>query len=292
MGELMASASVGLSLRNRVWRAFYRKVVRRVLGPGSLQDQDTLETDVVGRPDNPNAPLDERVRNISWYHTIDLGGIVTSGLFDHREAAEGYQLPARLDALRVLDVATFDGFWAFEFERRGATDVVALDVPSVADIDLPPRTRARMSRELLASAVSAGFQLAHEALGSRVQRAALSVYDLSPHRLGEFDLVFCGDLLMHLTNPFAALRRIRSVTRGRAFIVDYVRPDLDRFDGCRPMHYHGGRDQCAWWLFSVAALEAMIRDAGFSRVETAGTFRTGYRDKSPRAARAAFWAYP
>ncbi len=42
--------------------------------------------------------------------------------------------------MRVLDVGTWDGFWAFEMERRGA-DVVALDVEHESEYDWPPRRR-------------------------------------------------------------------------------------------------------------------------------------------------------
>src|SRR6476620_9707976 len=78
-----------------------------------------------------------------WYHTIDLGnGEVTPGWFDMRPHVGQYGLPDRMDGMRVLDCGTWDGFWAFEFERRGAT-VVALDVDHEWEYDSPPRRRPR-----------------------------------------------------------------------------------------------------------------------------------------------------
>lgn len=57
--------------------------------------------------------------NPSWYHTIDLGGSVeTPGYVDWRGYADRI-LPAELRGLRALDVGTYDGFWAFEMEKRG-----------------------------------------------------------------------------------------------------------------------------------------------------------------------------
>jgi hypothetical protein len=41
-----------------------------------------------------------------------------------RPHLSNYPLPERLDGKRVLDVATFDGFWAFEPERMGRFDLV------------------------------------------------------------------------------------------------------------------------------------------------------------------------
>src|SRR5579862_1780783 len=111
--------------------------------------------------------LGERVRERSWYHTLELGpGLVTDGWFDLRPYVPRYGLPERLDGLRCLDVGTWDGFWAFEMERRGG-EVVALDVPGEEELDWPPRRRPT---ELSSEPRGAGFRLAAEAIGSRVQR--------------------------------------------------------------------------------------------------------------------------
>lgn len=44
----------------------------------------------------------------------------------------------------------------------------------------------------------------------------MSVYDLSAESVGTYDLVFCGSMLLHVTDPVRALWRIREVTRGTA----------------------------------------------------------------------------
>jgi hypothetical protein len=82
-----------------------------------------------------------------WYHTIELApGAVTSGVVDQRPAANRV-LPATLAGLRCLDVGTFDGFWAFEMERRGAAEVVASDVASFDALDWSRPARARRADE-------------------------------------------------------------------------------------------------------------------------------------------------
>jgi len=221
--------------------------------------------------------LQRRVNNIDWYHTIDLGnGIITPGSFDHRPYVEHFGLPERLDGKRVLDVATFDGFWAFECEKRGA-EVVAIDLDRYGDIDLAPRVRQRLSNEQLDKPLGCGFALAHEVLGSSVRRETLSVYDLSPARLGTFDFVFCSDLLLHLTCPMRALQSIRSVAAERAVIVDTFHALLPQ----NTLKYIGGAETSVWWHFSLGALEHMITDAGFANVELTRTFQMPYgRGKS------------
>ena len=185
--------------------------------------------------------------------------------------------------MRVLDIATFDGFWAFEFERRGAAEVVALDIATVGEVDLPYRVRAGMTREELDRPIGGGFALAHATFGSKVKHVHCNVYELTPEALGQFDFVHCGDLLLHLRDPARALANIRGVTRGRALISDCFFPDFDRHD-LPLMQYEGGRGTNIWWRFGANALRTMIGDAGFGGVEETSRFRYG-----PRGAPATMW---
>lgn len=233
--------------------------------------------------------LRERVARLTWYHSIPLpGGVVTPGDFDHGPYLAHYPIPARLDGKRVLDVATYDGYWAFEFERRGAAEVVALDIGRYGDADIQPSLRDRTDPAILAHATGAGFALAKEALGSQVRREVLNVYDLSPERLGRFDFVFCGDLLLHLMNPVKALERIRSVVGGEALLVDCYSPHLPG----KTAEYRGGANRSVWWSVSRDCLQQMILDAGFGHVALRHTFKFGHRGEKPWMWHAAFNARP
>jgi tRNA (mo5U34)-methyltransferase len=233
--------------------------------------------------------LREGVARLNWYHTIALPeGIVTPGDFDHRPYLAHYPIPARLDGMRVLDVATFDGYWAFEFERRGAAEVVALDIGTVGDADIQPGLRARTDPRVLNQKTGAGFAFAKAALGSRVRREELSVYELSPERVGRFDFVFCGDLLLHLMTPVKALERIRSVLGGEAIVVDCFSPHLPG----KTAEYRGGLNRCVWWSVSLGCLHQMIEDANFGEVTLLDRFKIGHRGEKPWMWRAVFSARP
>ena len=225
----------------------------------SLAFLDDLADQAGKQPDDGEADEPDLAR-LGWYHTIELpDGTVTPGMFDHRPLVEHYGLPDDLTGRRVLDVATADGFWAFEFERRGG-DVVALDIHP-ADWDLPPGSVLRVSRRK-----ASRLSIAGRLLGSSVRTEELSVYDLDPDRVGTFDFVHTADLLIHLERGLEALRRIRSVTRegGEFLIADAVDVELDGVD---LVHYVGGWHHLMWWLPSVQALGQMIVDAGFSEVK-------------------------
>ncbi len=155
------------------------------------------------------AELREQVAGRQWYHTLELApGVRTPGWFDLRETAAAL-LPASLAGRRCLDVGTFDGFWAFEMERRGAAEVIAIDILDPRRWDWP----ANSADEVVAALGErkrggAGFELAREALGSAVERRELSVYDLDPDEIGSFDFVYVGSLLLHLRDPVRALAAV------------------------------------------------------------------------------------
>ncbi|MCP9488553.1 MAG: class I SAM-dependent methyltransferase [Solirubrobacteraceae bacterium MAG38_C4-C5] len=157
--------------------------------------------------------LRERAAAIPWYQSIELpGGLITRGDYDMADALERVPFPASLAGLRCLDVGTRDGFWAFEMERRGAAEVVATDLVSQSEVDLPeprPSFDAEHLRHL--DDRNASFELAREALDSRVEWKPINVYDLTPERVGSFDFAFVGSLLLHLRNPVDALSAVRGV---------------------------------------------------------------------------------
>jgi tRNA (mo5U34)-methyltransferase len=232
--------------------------------------------------------LKTRVAEIEWYHTINLGdGIVTPGVFDHAPVMGKYPLPERLDGLRVLDVATFDGYFAFEMERRGAKEVVALDVSCARELDMPRSRRNRMTPGELDARFGKGYFLAHETLRSKVQRVEMNVYDLSPERLGKFDLVHLGSLLLHLKNPIKALENVYDVTKSRAVIADCYSPKLP----LKIMRYLGGQENCAWWSMSLGCLTQIIKDSGFSRVELKSKYSIVHRTMKRSIRHAGFVAY-
>jgi tRNA (mo5U34)-methyltransferase len=214
--------------------------------------------------------LQQEVVQYPWYHSIDLGGgVVTPGMFDHRGAEERHGLPSDLTGKRCLDVGTMDGFWAFAMERRGAAEVVAVDIDDPASLDWPASLRHTIVKTI-DETKGARFELVRSSLGSSVDRRLSSVYDLDPAELGSFDFVFCGDMLVHLKDPVSAVERIRSVCRGTAVITNPVKEHFPYFR--RPLAQFDGIGEFEWWVPNRAALERLVRAAGFPKVETGPEF--------------------
>ncbi|MBC8078375.1 MAG: methyltransferase domain-containing protein [Chloroflexales bacterium] len=154
-------------------------------------------------------PLDENEAAIRaqidavayWYHRIPIRpGIVTPGVNDCATTLGRLRLPTDCHGLRVLDLGACDGFFAFELERRGA-EVVAVDYKA---------------------AEQSGFAVAAELMGYKGVYIQENIYNLSPERLGTFDIVLFLGLLYHLPDPLRALWIVRSLCRDQLYLETYV----------------------------------------------------------------------
>lgn len=212
--------------------------------------------------------LAQEVAALEWYHTIELSPeVVTPGWHDTRSILPEIPLPRSLAGMRCLDVGTFDGYWAFEMERRGADEVVAIDILDPDQWDWPwgsdASTIAAIGRR---KAGGRGFEIAKRELHSSVERQELSVYDLDPEEIGVFDLVYLGSLLIHLRDPVRAVERLRSVCRGRLIVMDGIDLELSLLHPRRPVAHLDARGRPWWWYPNQAGLARMIEAGGFRLV--------------------------
>jgi tRNA (mo5U34)-methyltransferase len=253
-----------------------------------------------GRARSQPSPLAERVAAIPmWWHSIDLGdGLVTPG-------RKPVDLEAELGALRlpdlrgktVLDVGAWDGFYSFAAERLGARRVVALDhfVWSIDREALEAHRAERRRRGLPVEHPEGvpgvwrpdtvpgkrGFDLAREALGSRVEPVVADFMHVEPAELGTFDVVLFLGVLYHLRHPLAALERLAALTGELAVIETEaaVFPRARNRALCEFVEHEHKGDPTNWWLPNERALAALCRSAGFAdvrvltRAPRSGTYR-------------------
>src|SRR5471032_3308631 len=148
------------------------------------------------------AELQSRSAKLRWYQTIDLGhGVITPGVDDTPYRLGRLDFPASFAGQSVLDIGAWDGFFSFEAERRGATRVLATDWYACHGVGWGTNEG------------KAGFELAREARGSRVEDLDIDAMDISPERVGTFDVVLFLGVLYHLRHPLLALERVAAVTR-------------------------------------------------------------------------------
>ena len=238
------------------------------------------------------------VGTVDWYHSLQLPyGIVTPGTFDTANELRRIPFPTSLRGKRCLDVATANGFWAFEMERRGATEVIAIDLPPHR-MDWPAGADARGAdgQEVTGRR---GFDIAHDALRSSVCWRNLSVYELAPDVAGEFDFVFVGSLLLHLRDPVAALTAIARVLRGELLSVDAISLPLTLLHPRNPIVRFQARDWPLWWAPNLRAYRQIFGAAGLHIVASGRPFfvkhgpgYTGGKGDEPTNSRPSLYRHP
>jgi tRNA (mo5U34)-methyltransferase len=235
------------------------------------------------------AQLEEMAGSVSfWWHSIDLGqDVVTKGtktpeILQHE--LESLRLPDLRDKT-VLDIGSWDGFFSFEAERRGARRVVALD-HYVWSLDfakyvqyweeckergvapLPGQETPNWQPDKLPG--KHGYDIAHKALDSKVEAVVGDFMTMDLEPLGTFDVVFFLGVLYHMENPLASLRRVAFLTNSVAIIETHaiVVPEYEHLEICE--FYSSNQlagDASNWWGPNLKALTGMCRAAGFARVD-------------------------
>lgn len=196
-----------------------------------------------------------------WYHIIEVApGVLTPGRYDPRTVLDVMGFPKDFTGKTVLDIGTFDGFFAFEAVRRGAKRVLAMDRHPIDH---------------------RGFAIARQLLGFNVNYLQGSVYDLSPDVHGTFDVVLFLGVLYHLRNPILAIDKIHRVCKEYMFLESHVLDNAFIHEGKQTplqqvnpvlvsspiMQFYPGdelnQDLSNWFAPNVTCVEAMLRTCGF-----------------------------
>lgn len=213
--------------------------------------------------------IEQRVRSLGpWFHNLDLHGVKTAPehfLGDYptvKWQRFAHALPDDLTGQSVLDIGCNAGFYSIEMKKRGAARVVGIDS------DDAYLAQARFAAEISGH---------HD-----IEFRKLDVYDVG--KLGEtFDLVIFMGVLYHLRHPLLALDTLhdtvvgdrllfQSMQRGSKNVLhveeDYPFEETEVFerDGYPLMYFVERRyagDPTNWWIPNRAAVEAMLRSAGF-----------------------------
>jgi len=222
------------------------------------------------------ADLKRKIAQIqSWYHRIDLGdGVETPGHFRMADYLRHYHFPDRMDGMRVLDVGASTGFFAYEFERRGAAEVVGVELPSWEAHDWTPRQRAELAAKSAHEKLNVdrevmrdGFTVVGEGLHSkRVKRIWKAIYDLRAADLGTFDIVFSGAMLMHVRDPILGIQRMRECCKDTGRLIVSISTTM--MDSKEPLaRFAGEWNQCNWWQMSPACLDSVLTCCDFGTIE-------------------------
>lgn len=228
--------------------------------------------------------LKARVAALGWHHSIDLGrGIVTPGL-------SGKRLPKSVfpsfSGRSVLDIGAWDGLYSFMAERAGASRIVALDHYAWG-VDIHARQQywdechrngllpdqGLDEREFFRPDLPGRrpFDLAREALDSKVEPVVADFMTMDVEALGQFDVVLYLGVLYHMREPLTALTRLRKVTAEVA-VIETVGLSVPGHRDIPLLRFYPGNELNAdfgnWFTISETALHGLCRAAGFSASKT------------------------
>jgi SAM-dependent methyltransferase len=228
--------------------------------------------------DYSKAQLEAEVAKRFWYHKIDLGkGVVTPG-YDFDSVWDGIRSSRKsidYKGKRVLDIASWDGMWAFEAEKLGAALVVATDADNRNE----------------------NFEFVRTVLNSTVR----SYYNIPPHRIydrldavvfshsnpglpsqpsqkefcksNSFDIVQHLGLLYHLRDPMMTISQARSVMKDDGYLLLETAVVIDDERSC--MYFNNNNtfgisehlpiydDISTWWAPTVPCLIEMVQSSLF-----------------------------
>lgn len=191
-----------------------------------------------------------------WFHSIALPqGITTPGMgaLEPLTAQAGIYFGMGIEGRSVLDIGAWDGFFSFEAERRGASDVLAVD-DYVWRPDGPGDRRA--------------FEIARAALGSRVRDRVLDLPQTTLEEVGPFDIVLYNGIVYHALDPVHDLIETARIARHVLSVETWI----DNLDTPRAvMNYFGAEPQppgypTTGWGPNSLLMHALLRRIGFETV--------------------------
>ncbi len=215
--------------------------------------------------------ISELQRLEPWFHCIDLG----DGLFTKTKSAIGEPvdhprptweiiktaLPADLSGKSLLDVGCNAGFYSIKAKERGAARVLGIDA----------------QRELIRQAI-----FVRNLKGLDIDYQRMSVYDLDPRELGQFDVTLALGLIYHCKHLVLALEKLFLITRELLVLETAIYPPEKTPEsfvyaegGTRPtLHPIAYVENLPdakeavfnWFLPSTAALMALLKNIGFDEV--------------------------
>ncbi|SIQ39665.1 MULTISPECIES: class I SAM-dependent methyltransferase [Acidiphilium] len=205
-----------------------------------------------------------------FYHSITLpDGRVMDGAWDLRGHEADYLGGIPLAGKTVLEYGPASGFLSRAIVEAGA-DLTVFDLPIGHGPEIMPFGDITIGEAAISGAHSAGrlrnsWWYVKRAFGFEARAVYADIFH-QPDDLGTYDIAIFGAILVHLSNPFQALREAAAVTRDTMIITDLVSlPPIPQLPGLMQIgtsappigHIH-------WWNYSTSAFEVMLSRLGFA----------------------------
>ncbi len=186
------------------------------------------------------------------------------GIYDMSEHLHQYNFP-NVNGKKVLDLGCASGYFSRYFARNGA-EVVAYDISTGTTIEV--------------------LEIIEKTLPDYVPLNIVNQNVFAMKYKDEFDLIFCGSLLMHVFYPMHLLRLIHIALKpgGKTIVATARIDDPTPTIRCDP-HLGGDKilaeisssNESLWW-FSEKAIQNVFAMIGFTDFEVSGKFTISSTD--------------
>jgi len=218
----------------------------------------------------------DKISKIKWWHTIYLGK--EYGFTDGIQGSILHYLymPDDFTGKTVLDIGAVDGLYSFEAEARKAKRILAIDSHAWQNKQYSSYKDLNTGKD--------GFNLAREVLKSKVEDLELNDFneEITVEKLGEWDVVFCLGILYHMKDPFRLIRNLGKMTKEFLLLETHTDSNNTYAWGATAtpaMSFYPGdelnKDETNWWGPNLACIRAMLKVAGFKKVEIKYTSGAG-----------------
>jgi hypothetical protein len=213
---------------------------------------------------------DVQEADCDFYHTIAMpDGRVKEGAWDLRGHEGDYLGGIALAGKSVLEYGPASGFLSRAIAEAGA-DLTVFDLPIGHGPEIMPFGDTTAGEVAISGARSAGrlrnsWWYSKRIFGFKA-RAVYGDIFCQPDDMGTYDISIFGAILVHLSNPFQALREAAALTKDTMIITDLVSlppvpqlPGLMQIGTSQPPigHIH-------WWNYSASAFQTMLARLGFA----------------------------
>jgi 2-polyprenyl-3-methyl-5-hydroxy-6-metoxy-1,4-benzoquinol methylase len=259
-------------------RGSWRPRIPRESGPGRMNGaQSMTEALEIETKQRATPAFDD----CYFYHSMSLPGHgEVKGQWDLRGREKEYLGQVDLAGKKVFEIGTASGHLCFWMESQGA-DVLAYDLSPEQDWDIVPYHNFDYSEHIAQrkdhiQKLNNAWWFARERFQSNARVIYGSVYELSP-RIGRFDVVTMGSILLHLRDPFLAIQKAASLSTDTLIITDVLQLTEDQaaatvFGQGRVGRFRPDAATCwpyeTWWELSPHFVAQAVQILGFTDVQS------------------------